>query len=54
MTAAGWRVVDVLLHLAQTEEAAVATVTGTSHNVPVTGAPGAATVDGLRAVVVGP
>ena len=30
------------------------TVTGTSHNVPVTGAPGAATVDGLRAVVVGP
>lgn len=30
------------------------TVTGSSHNVPVTGAPGAATVDGLRAVVVGP
>lgn len=27
--AAGWRVVDVLLHLAQTEEAVTATVTGT-------------------------
>jgi uncharacterized protein (TIGR03084 family) len=27
--AAGWRVVDVLLHLAQTEEAVAATVTGT-------------------------
>lgn len=28
--AAGWRVVDVLLHLAQTEEAVAATVTGSS------------------------
>ncbi|WP_424229677.1 maleylpyruvate isomerase family mycothiol-dependent enzyme [Actinophytocola sp.] len=35
--AAGWRVVDVLLHLAQTEEAVAATVTGSSVRPGVTG-----------------
>lgn len=43
--AVGWRVVDVLLHLAQTEEVVVATVTGSPARPSATAAQGSISVD---------